>query len=116
MLMASKATARILKAGSKGDDVKRLQENLNALGFNTGKPDGIFGNGTKNAVISFQKTYGLSADGIAGKATQDAVIRFQKTYGLTADGQAGPNTQSAITKSLNYQKTIHWQKVRLVML
>ena len=75
MLMESKAAARTLKVGSRGDDVKRLQENLNTLGFDTGKPDGIFGNGTKNAVIAFQKSKGLTADGIVGTGTQNAITR-----------------------------------------
>lgn len=59
----SRATSRTLKVGCKGDDVKALQTNLNKLGYNAGTPDGTYGNGTKNAVISFQKTYGLSPDG-----------------------------------------------------
>ncbi len=75
MLLESKAAARTLKVGSKGDDVKRLQENLNTLGYNAGKPDGIFGNGTKNAVIAFQKAKGLTADGIVGTGTQNAITR-----------------------------------------
>lgn len=75
MLMESKAAARTLKVGCKGDDVKRLQENLNTLGFNTGKPDGIFGDGTKKAVIAFQKSKGLTADGIVGAGTQNAITR-----------------------------------------
>ncbi|ORX84603.1 hypothetical protein BCR32DRAFT_266222 [Anaeromyces robustus] len=75
MLMESKAATRTLKVGSKGDDVKRLQENLNTLGFNTGKLDGIFGEGTKKAVIAFQKSKGLIADGIVGSGTQNAITR-----------------------------------------
>ena len=74
-LLESKAVARTLKVGSRGDDVKRLQENLNTLGYNTGKPDGIFGNGTKNAVVAFQKAKGLTADGIVGSGTQNAITR-----------------------------------------
>lgn len=53
--------------------MKALQANLNQLGYNAGTPNGIFGTSTKNAVISFQKTYGLSADGIAGTNTLDAI-------------------------------------------
>ena len=73
MASASKATTRTLKVGSKGDDVAQLQKNLNSLGYNAGKPDSVFGNGTKDAVISFQKTYGLSPDGAAGKNTLSAI-------------------------------------------
>lgn len=59
------------------DDVRRMQA-CTAIGgvmaantFNpkTGIPDGLFGNGTKNAVIAFQKKNSLKADGICGKGT-----------------------------------------------
>ncbi|MCI5584044.1 MAG: peptidoglycan-binding protein [Lachnospiraceae bacterium] len=89
MVSASKAAVRILKVGSTGDDVKALQANLNLLGYNAGTPDGIFGNGTKNAIISFQKTYGLSADGIAGKNTLDAISTTvnRKNKNILSKGQ-----------------------------
>ena len=50
----------------RGDDVKYLQWGLNRLGFNCGDIDGIFGGNTHNALVSFQKAYGLDADGIFG--------------------------------------------------
>lgn len=46
-----------------------VQNRLNSLGFNCGAADGIFGNNTKNAVISFQRSRGLDADGIVGPTT-----------------------------------------------
>lgn len=49
--------------------VKPLQKYLNALGFNCGTADGVFGNNTHKAIISFQTKYKLSADGIVGKNT-----------------------------------------------
>ncbi len=64
---------RTLKAGCSGDDVKRLQETLNKLGFNCGNPDGIFGAKTKTAVMAFQSAYGLKADGIVGTQTRAAI-------------------------------------------
>jgi peptidoglycan hydrolase-like protein with peptidoglycan-binding domain len=36
--------------------------------------DGIFGKRTKNAVIAFQKQFGLSADGIIGPATWKRIV------------------------------------------
>ena len=89
MVSASRAATRTLKVGSRGDDVKTLQANLNLLGYNAGTPDGIFGNGTKNAVISFQKTYGLSADGIAGTNTLDAISTTvnRKNKNILSKGQ-----------------------------
>ncbi len=53
----------ILKKGSKGKAVKKLQK---ALGI---KADGIFGIQTYNEVMKFQKEHGLTVDGIVGKDT-----------------------------------------------
>lgn len=53
----------LLKEGSKGPNVKELQRALKI------SADGIFGPGTKKAVIRFQLGSGLSADGIVGKDT-----------------------------------------------
>lgn len=58
-----------LRKGSRGDDVKKLQETLNAMGYDCGAADGIFGARTEIAVRSFQKANGLAADGIAWKNT-----------------------------------------------
>ena len=55
--------------GSRGDAVRKLQELLNALGYDCGSVDGIFGSKTKAAVLAFQKANGLAADGIVGPLT-----------------------------------------------
>ena len=73
MLLSATATTRTLKVGCSGADVTALQNKLNYLGYNCGNPDGKFGNGTKNVVISFQKTYGLTPDGIVGNNTLNAI-------------------------------------------
>lgn len=67
----------LLKIGSKGEDVKKLQEYLNQLGFDCGVVDGIFGVKTKNAVKEFQKTFLLSQDGIVGPKTIDVLERLK---------------------------------------
>jgi putative chitinase len=53
----------ILKVGSKGEDVKKLQAKL-GLGS-----DGVFGSGTEAAVKKWQASNGLTADGIVGEGT-----------------------------------------------
>lgn len=53
----------ILKIGSKGEDVKKLQSKL-GLG-----DDGVFGPGTETAVKKWQSLNGLTADGIVGEGT-----------------------------------------------
>jgi putative chitinase len=53
----------VLKVGSKGEDVKKLQAKL-GLGA-----DGVFGSGTEAAVKKWQASNGLTADGIVGEGT-----------------------------------------------
>jgi hypothetical protein len=57
----------LLKEGSRGADVKRLQT---FLGISA---DGIFGRGTKAAVKKWQAANGLLADGIVGNKTWAAM-------------------------------------------
>ena len=63
----------MLKEGSSGPEVVKLQERLREVGFNPGRTDGIFDSATTSAVIAFQKSEGLLADGIAGPRTQGAL-------------------------------------------
>lgn len=62
-----------LQKGSKGDDVKKLQQRLKDLNYLSGGVDGDYGNGTASAVSAFQKEAGLSETGIADEATQKAL-------------------------------------------
>ncbi|MFQ5947530.1 MAG: peptidoglycan-binding protein [Acidimicrobiia bacterium] len=50
----------------RGDDVAELQQTLNALGFDVGKVDGIFGPGTLRALLDFQQNRRMAEDGIVG--------------------------------------------------
>ncbi|KOA94861.1 N-acetylmuramoyl-L-alanine amidase (plasmid) [Clostridium botulinum] len=68
------SSSGLLKIGSKEDKVKQLQANLNKLGYTCGNADGIFGQETKNAVISFQRNNELSADGIVGQSTWNKIL------------------------------------------
>lgn len=61
------------RQGSEGPEVLALQQRLAALGFWVPNPDGNFGSITQQAVMAFQKTYGLGRDGIAGPATLAAI-------------------------------------------
>ena len=62
-----RADLEAVSRGDRGADVALLQNGLNALGFNSGRADGIFGAGTEQAVRDFQRSEGLSADGIVGR-------------------------------------------------
>lgn len=61
----------LLKKGTKGAEVKKLQRNLIKLGYNLPKygADGDFGNETKKAVRKFQRDHDLKVDGLAGPNT-----------------------------------------------
>ena len=65
-----------LKKGARGNITKLLQEKLVSFGYNTNGIDGIFGIGTKKAVMSFQKSNGLVVDGIVGQNTWRKLINI----------------------------------------
>ncbi|GJF11420.1 N-acetylmuramoyl-L-alanine amidase [Mycolicibacterium cyprinidarum] len=52
-----------------GDDVATLQARLQDIGFYTNLVDGYFGLLTHNALMSYQREYGLYPDGICGPET-----------------------------------------------
>ena len=70
----------------RGDDVGELQLRLNALGFDAGREDGIFGDETHEALLEFQRAAGLPADGICGTTTIDALERVGSLAGGSAAG------------------------------
>lgn len=53
---------------------RELQAALNALGFDSGTPDGLAGPNTRAALRAFQRSNGHLADGYVGQAMYDAVI------------------------------------------
>ena len=55
------------------DRVLQLQDDLAALGYDAGKPDGIVGPATRRAVSRFQQQRSMVADGHLDAATLDAV-------------------------------------------
>lgn len=116
----------------KGQTVKDIQNALISKGYKiSGGADGVFGNGTRDAVIKFQKDNGLSADGVVGKdtwnklfgqsvsannnnkpypgylikegSTGQNVVLIQKQLGVSADGIFGRNTKTAV---INFQKKV----------
>jgi N-acetylmuramoyl-L-alanine amidase len=70
----------------RGDDVADLQLRLNALGFDAGREDGIFGDDTHVALLEFQRAAGLPSDGICGATTIDSLERVGSLAGGSAAG------------------------------
>jgi putative chitinase len=73
----------LLKVGSRGEEVKQLQQKL-GLGA-----DGVFGPGTETAVKKWQTANGLTADGLVGNGT------WSKMFGESI------SAKTVITEPLN---------------
>jgi putative chitinase len=88
----------LLKVGSTGDDVKKVQTRLGA------KADGTFGTATENAVKAWQGANGLTADGIVGMDT------FLKMFPDTAAGQpaAAGGTDDIKLSGLSLDKLVNY--------
>jgi len=78
----------------RGDDVAALQRRLNALGYDAGREDGIFGPLAYHAIRSFQKEYGVREDGMYGPRTHSAL------EGLRVDR---PGTAAEIREGLRHR-------------
>ena len=61
------------KYGSRGSEVRTIQDKLKRWGYYTGNVDGIYGSLTVSAVKKFQQKNGLAVDGIAGTKTLNAM-------------------------------------------
>jgi peptidoglycan hydrolase-like protein with peptidoglycan-binding domain len=59
--------------GDKGEQVRELQRQLAAVGFDPGPVDGVYGPLTRGAVARLQRYCGLAADGIAGPLTMQTL-------------------------------------------
>lgn len=92
----------VLRQGSSGGEVKEVQRRLKQWGYYKGSVDGVFGSGTKKAVIAFQKKNGLTADGVVGKATYAALGMNDSYNVLDKDGQGGQKKPSQSGGSSNY--------------
>jgi peptidoglycan hydrolase-like protein with peptidoglycan-binding domain len=95
----------VLKIGTRGSDVKLIQERLNIIAnYYPSIPkvtvDGIFGTATHNQVLAYQKLFGLSQDGMVGPATWNSIMI---TYHNLTDNYYTQdfNTQDFNTQDLN---------------
>ncbi len=72
-----------LRRGSVGPAVKAVQQAIIATGmYLRGGADGVFGQGTHNALVIYQRTNGLNATGVVDEATA-------RLMGLVAGGATG---------------------------
>jgi peptidoglycan hydrolase-like protein with peptidoglycan-binding domain len=86
----------ILRDGSRGDAVRKLQEDLNTLGYAIAV-DGIFGPNTEKAVRALQTAFGYTIDGLVGKGTR-FLIEQQKALKWRADMPKAPPPSEPVAK------------------
>lgn len=67
--MSTESSQVLSKLGSRGDEVRNVQNALKKLGLYNGAVDGIYGTKTASAVKQFQRNCGITVDGIAGPKT-----------------------------------------------
>ncbi len=70
----------LIKNGSKGTDVARIQTALQNAGFSPGSVDSDFGSKTEDAVRNFQKAHNLEVDGIVGESTWVLLQKYSKVH------------------------------------
>ena len=75
--------------GSRGVQVRQVQQKLRQWGYYDGTIDGIFGQETYDAVLSFQKKNGLTADGTVGEKTLAAMGISQAVSAAAASNAGG---------------------------
>lgn len=89
-----------LSKGDYGDAVLEVQQMLKDYGYLAGSVDGVFGNGTFEAVSAFQRDNGLEVTGVVGEATYNALLAYVKSPGQKADNDGvTPTVDKAVSDS-----------------
>lgn len=87
-----------LQNGSKGSDVRKLQQKLADLGYYSGSISGSYGDLTEEAVRKFQQKAGLYGDGIAGPATQAKLFGTSSSSSSSSSNSKVKLTSSQISQ------------------
>jgi peptidoglycan hydrolase-like protein with peptidoglycan-binding domain len=80
----------VLKKGTSGSQVQKLQEKLQSLGYLTENPTGVFTAETEKAVIMFQQSKGLTADGVVGSKTMSVLFGNTNNLNIGASNSKLP--------------------------
>lgn len=89
-----------LQVGDRGDEVRRLQEELARYGYYEGDIDGVYGNQTRRAVEQFQYQHGLSADGMAGRITLTVLYESNQVRMSPTAVTPAPSATSGLSVAL----------------
>ncbi len=105
---------KTLKKGSSGAEVRKAQTALEELGYYSGKIDGNFSKAFEEAVIAFQKDWGLKATGALDRETYELITQDVKDEAPASkpvskpDAEAPPKEQEAfVTYGEDYDDKDH---------
>jgi N-acetylmuramoyl-L-alanine amidase len=90
-VFAEGTTYPLLRYGSRGTAVIKLQQALKTQGILNGAADGIYGSMTRGAVVKFQTAKRISIDGIAGNQTQTILYAQATTLSRATSTTAATN-------------------------
>ena len=93
MVQNAPVVEALSKYGSRGQEVRTIQDKLKRWGYYTGSVDGIYGSLTVSAVKRFQQKNGLKVDGIAGTQTLNAM-------GIMQSSSSGSSTNNSSNVNL----------------
>ena len=93
MVQNAPVVEALSKYGSRGQEVRSIQDKLKRWGYYTGNVDGIYGSLTVSAVKRFQQKNGLKVDGIAGTQTLNAM-------GIMQSSNSGSSTNNSSNVNL----------------
>lgn len=89
----------VIRAGSMGEVVRRLQARLQELGYYTSRLDGVYLTDDIEAVRAFQSANGLKVDGKAGYETQTALYSDSAIRG---NANSTTDTSGTLVNTLRY--------------
>jgi hypothetical protein len=101
--------SRLVRRGRVGWDVAALQYLLVRCGLPVGAIDGVFGHGTKTAVVRYQHRAGIPVDGLAGEVTIAALRRSLGCRAVKGTVPAGTTVSGVSIGGL----TARWAQIAL---
>lgn len=94
------AATLVVKEGSRGENVKKVQVRLIEQGFLEGEADGVCGPITVAAIKEFQKANGLEEDGVCGMVTY-GVLDPEDAAVVAAAPEPEPATLESVAGQIN---------------
>ena len=103
--------SNVLKVGSSGDEVTKLQNRLTKLGFYKGEITGYFGEATESAYKAFQNAAGLNPDGIAGEDELSLLYSDDAPASMTEEKEEEKNNGTYALGDMGDEVTAIQQKL-----